>query len=94
MTETLEHWQRAVRIARLLEPADLCLRGGTVVNVFTGELERADVAIADGRVVGVGDYPEARQSIDVQGAILAPSFGDVECQQAVESDCGKQQRPC
>ncbi|HMM41604.1 MAG TPA: adenine deaminase [Thermomicrobiales bacterium] len=76
MTETLERWQRAIRIARLLEPAELCLRGGTVVNVFTGELEPADVAIADGRIVGVGDYPEARESIDVHGAILAPSFVD------------------
>jgi len=76
MTETQERWQRAIRIARQQEPADLCLRGGTVVNVFTGELQQADVAMSDGRVVGVGDYPVAREFVDVQGAILAPSFID------------------
>lgn len=54
----------------------MCLRGGQVLNVFTGELERADVAIADGRIIGVGDYPDAVTSIDVQGAIIAPSFID------------------
>jgi len=76
MTETQERWQRAIRIARQQEPADLCLRGGTVVNVFTGELQQADVAMSDGRVVGVGDYPDARESVDLRGAILAPSFID------------------
>lgn len=76
MANTLKRWQRAVRIARQQEPADLCLRGGTVVNVFTGELERADVAIADGRIIGVGDFPAALEAVDVQGAILAPAFID------------------
>jgi len=76
VTPSLEQWQRAIRIARRLEPADTCLRGGQVLNVFSGELERADVAIADGRIVGVGDYPDANTTIDVQGAIVAPSFID------------------
>ncbi|MCO5176509.1 MAG: amidohydrolase family protein [Thermomicrobiales bacterium] len=76
MTPSLEQWQRAIRIAQQLEHADVCLRGGQVLNVFTGELERADVAIADGRIVGVGDYPDANSSIDVHGAVVAPSFID------------------
>ncbi len=76
MSDTLAQWQRAIRIARQQEPADLCLRGGTVINVFTGELERSDVAIADGRIIGVGDFPDAINTVDVQGALLAPSFID------------------
>jgi len=72
----LEQWQRALRIATAGEPADVVLRGGQVINVFTGEIERANVAIADGRVVGVGDYDVAETMIDVDGAYVAPSFID------------------
>ncbi|MEX1157870.1 MAG: adenine deaminase [Thermomicrobiales bacterium] len=72
----LEQWQRALRIATANEPADLLLRGGQVVNVFSGEVERANVAIADGRIVGVGDYSSASEIVDLDGAWLAPSFID------------------
>jgi adenine deaminase len=57
-------------------PADLLLRGGSIVNVFTRSVERANVAIAGGRVAGVGDYTEAERVVDVAGALLAPGFID------------------
>jgi len=41
-------------VARGDEPADLLLRGGQVINVFTGEIRHADVAVKDGLVAGVG----------------------------------------
>jgi len=72
----LEQWQRSLRIATADEPADLLLRGGRVVNVFTGEIEQASIAIADGRIVGVGNYSAAEQVIDLDGAYVAPSFID------------------
>ncbi|MDQ3549189.1 MAG: adenine deaminase [Chloroflexota bacterium] len=72
----LEQWQRSLRIATADEPADLLLRGGRVVNVFTGEIEQASIAIADGRIVGVGNYAAAEQVIDLDGAYVAPSFID------------------
>ena len=61
----LEQWQRALRIATANEPADLLLRGGRIVNVFTGEIEQGSIAIADGRVVGIGDYDAAEVTIDL-----------------------------
>ncbi len=64
----LAAWQRRVRVALGQEPADLVLAGGDVVDVFGGTLLRADVAIADGRIAGVGEYPDARRRIIVQGA--------------------------
>jgi adenine deaminase len=73
---TLDAWQRALRIATHDEPADLLLRGGRVVNVFTGEVESSSVAIADGRVVGVGDYHHAGDVVELDGAFIAPSFID------------------
>lgn len=72
----LERWQRALRVANGDEPADLLLRGGRVVNVLTLELEDASVAVADGRVVGVGDYDAAHQIVALDGAYVAPSFID------------------
>ena len=71
-----EQWRRRLRVAQRTEPADLVIAGGTVVNVFSGELIRSDVAIADGRIAGVGDYPDADSRIDAAGLVVAPSFID------------------
>jgi adenine deaminase len=68
--------ERLIRAGRGLEPADLVLRGGTVLNVFSGELLRADVAIADEHVVGFGSGYIGREEMDVSGLILLPGFID------------------
>lgn len=65
--------RRAIRIARGLEPADLVLRDARVINVFSGDIHPGDVAVADGIVVGIGNYT-ARETIDLRGAFLAPGF--------------------
>ena len=57
-------------------PADLILANAKVVNVFTGEIERGNVAICGGKIAGVGDYREARQVLDLGGRYLAPGFID------------------
>ncbi|HEY4688608.1 MAG TPA: amidohydrolase family protein, partial [Anaerolineae bacterium] len=66
---------RFIQIARGDAPADLVLKGGKVVNVFSGEVYEADVAIADGHIVGLGTYA-AQETIDVSGKFLAPGFID------------------
>lgn len=72
----LWQWRRRAAIAQgRYEPATV-LRGGRVLNVFTGELLRADVAIDAGVIAAVGDYPDAREVIDVTGMIVTPSFID------------------
>ena len=43
-----------LRVARGEEPADLVLRGGAVINVFSGEIERTDIALAGGKIAGLG----------------------------------------
>lgn len=54
------------------------LYGGTVVNVFTGELERANVLMEDGRITGVGAYApeEADAAEDISGKFVCPGFID------------------
>jgi adenine deaminase len=66
---------RRVAIARGEAPADLVLRGGRALNVFTGELVEADVALCGEMIAGVGRY-RGNEEIDLDGAIVLPGFID------------------
>ena len=63
-------------IARGDDPADMVLRNGRVVNVFTGEIIAADVAIAGDRIVGVGPEYKAQEEIDLGGRYVCPGLID------------------
>ena len=54
------------------------LYGGTVVNVFTDELERANVLMDGDRIVGVGAYTAEDADVveDVSGKYICPGFID------------------
>jgi adenine deaminase len=71
--------QRRIQVARGLMPADLLLRNARLVNVCSGECYPADVAVADGIVVGIsapdGGY-QGNQERDLQGRWLAPGLID------------------
>lgn len=69
-------WRRRLAVAQRAEPADLIIRGGQIANVFSGELIRADIAIVDGMIAGVGEYSDGREEIDAAGTVVAPSFID------------------
>ncbi|HEY8910000.1 MAG TPA: adenine deaminase [Desulfosporosinus sp.] len=61
--------------------ADLVIKNGTLVNVFTGEIQASmDVAIKSGRIALVGDATvavgERTVIIDAQGMYLVPGFID------------------
>jgi adenine deaminase len=68
----LEH---KLSVARGEEPAELLFKNAKLVNVFSGEIYPADVAVDDGRVVGIGNY-DARDIVDLDGAYLAPGLID------------------
>lgn len=67
---------RFLAIARGDEPAELVLRNGRVINVYTAEILEADVAIADGHIVGVGGGYGSRQEIDLGGRYVCPGLID------------------
>lgn len=52
------------------------LKGGNVINVFTGEIEIADVLMEDSKIVGVGCYYTADVIEDVTGKYICPGFID------------------
>lgn len=69
-------WRRRLRVASGDEPADLVLGGGNVVDVLAGDIYQADIAIADGRIAGIGSYSQALSRLDITGRWVAPAFID------------------
>jgi len=67
--------QQKLAIARGEKPAELLFKNAQLVNVLSGEIHPADVAVEDGRVIGFGDY-RAKTVVDLKGAYLAPSLID------------------
>ncbi|HYU32939.1 MAG TPA: adenine deaminase [Thermoanaerobaculia bacterium] len=68
---------RTLAIARGDEPADLLLSNARLVNVLSGEIHPADIAVAGGIVTGLGAGPRpAREEIDLGGLYVAPGLID------------------
>jgi adenine deaminase len=66
---------RRLAVARGDQPADVVVRGGRVLSVFTREWLDTDIAIADGWIAGLGDY-EGEEVIDATGQFVVPGFLD------------------
>ena len=71
----LEKYRQYSRIARGLEKADLVLKDGKIINVFTEEIIRGDIAIQDGLIVGIGSF-EGKEERDLGGKYVCPGFID------------------
>jgi adenine deaminase len=66
---------RRLAVARGDEPADLVVRGGRVLSVFTREWLEVDVAIVDGWIAGIGGY-EGHETLDATDRWVVPGFVD------------------
>src|SRR5438270_7323307 len=62
-------------VARVYTPADLVLRNGRIVNVFSAEIESGDIAIYNGLIAGIGSY-RGKEEVDLKGACVAPGVID------------------
>jgi adenine deaminase len=62
-----------IAVARGLRKADLVLKGGQIVNVFSGEIYSADVAIHKGTIAGLGEY-EGEEVIDAASKLILPGL--------------------
>jgi adenine deaminase len=85
LSPTLDELRAAVDVAAGRRPADLRLRGGRLLNVFTGEVEEVDVEVAGRLIAAVISTPQrvARDAappplaeLDLAGAHLAPGLID------------------
>ncbi len=71
----MRNLQQKLSIARGEQPAGLLFKNAQLVNVLSGEIHPAHVAVDDGRVIGFGDY-KAKRTVNLRGAYLAPSLID------------------
>ena len=73
---TTSDLSRLLSVARGDQPADLLLTNGRLVNVLSGEVYPADVAISGTRIVGVGPGYDAREVVDLAGRYVCPGLID------------------
>ena len=66
---------RIIEVASGRQAADLVLKNATYVNVFSNELCHGDIAVAEGLIVGMGEY-SGNVEVDVSGKIVLPGFVD------------------
>lgn len=78
-----------VDVALGRSPADLVIRGGNLVNVFTEEIYPADVAVRGSKIAAVGDVSgqtgPATRVVDAAGSFLVPGLIDGH----LHIECGK-----
>jgi adenine deaminase len=75
MTSDHTQYTHFLAAARGDEQADLVLKNGTLLNVFSCELIQADIAICGSTIVGTGTY-SGKTEIDCTGKFLAPGLID------------------
>lgn len=71
----LKKKQHMVRVAMGEEKADVVLKNASYVNVFSNEICHGDIAVAEGLVVGMGQY-DGLAEYDMTGKIVTPGFID------------------
>lgn len=69
----LEKYIGCSKAARKLIKADLVLKNASYVNVFTDRVEKGDIAIKNGIIVGIGEF-EGEEELDVRGQYVTSGF--------------------
>ncbi|MGB9667806.1 MAG: adenine deaminase [Thermosulfidibacteraceae bacterium] len=65
-----------IKVARKQEEADLVIKGAMMLDVFCGKLEKKDIAIKDGFIVGIGENYQAKEEINVDRCFVVPGYID------------------
>ena len=82
--------QRIIDVAAGRCKADLVLKNATYINVFSGELETRDIAVAEGLIVGLGSYEgipvTTTTSVAFQIGPAQPSIRVITVQNGMVSD--------
>ena len=70
-----DNLKKMIQIAKGEEKGELVFKNANIINVFTNEIIKGDVAIYNGRIVGIGEY-SGEEEINLEGKYLSPSFID------------------
>lgn len=76
MNDSIETLKKRILAARGEIPSDLVLKGGKIVNVFSGEIQEGDVAFFDGIIVGVGAEYQGKEHVKLEGKWVTPGLID------------------
>jgi adenine deaminase len=66
--------KKIISVARGERPADLLITNAKIVNVFNGEIEEGNIAVAGEYIAGIGDYTQGADIADVQGKYVIPGY--------------------
>lgn len=69
----MDSLEKKIKAARGEIKADLVIKNGKYLNVFTNKFIKADIAVTDGKIVGIGAY-EGEKVIEADGKFIVPSF--------------------
>lgn len=72
---SVELKRQRINMAMKREKADLVIKNANIVNVFTKEIIKGDIAICKDQIVGIGDYNGIRE-IDANGQYVCPGLID------------------
>ena len=64
-----------ISVAKGEKKSDLLLKNGNIVDVFSGEIYKGDIAIYKGMIMGIGDY-QANNIVDLENMYVTPGFID------------------
>lgn len=72
----MEHLlKKHILVAGKKQLAELVIKHAKIINVFTREVMEGDVAICDGKIVGIGEY-EGKETYDAKNQYLIPGLID------------------
>lgn len=89
---SVEMKRKRINIAMKREKADVVIKNVNIVNVFTKEIVKGDIAIYNDQIVGIGKY-DGLKEIDAEGKYACPGLIDghmhIESTMAVPSEFAK-----
>ncbi len=65
-----------IPVARGERMPDLLVRNARIVDVFSGEITKSNIAIYRKRIAGIGEYENGKKIIDLKGAYVVPGLID------------------
>lgn len=72
----VQRYRKIARVTLGRSPADLVLKNGRILNVFSGEILPASIAIKDGLIAGTGEGFFGKEERDLKGRFVVPGFID------------------
>lgn len=76
LSRDISRMAEKIRAAKGERPADLVLKGGRVVNPFSGDIQDADIAVYNGTIVGLGESHKGKTEVDIAGKWVIPGLID------------------